>query len=134
MLGQDQGEDAVVRTHETVASGLEGHGPALGAHAGVHHGHEDGAGRKGAVRGGQREGRRGHVVPGQLVGDVHDGSLRTSGEDGALDRARVVIPVAEIGEQRDDGTAPPGGGTRAGRGTRASGRTRAGGARHGPGL
>ena len=86
------------------------------------------------VGGGQREGGRGHVVARELVADVHHRGLGAAGEDRALDRAHVVVPAPEIGEEGDDGTRERArGGTRGGPAPRG-GRTRAGSARHGCGI
>ena len=103
LLGEHEGEDAVVGPHETLPARFEGQRAPGRADAGVDDGQERRAGRERAAGGGEGEGGRHHVVRRQVVGEVHDGRLAAGREHRAAHRPRIVILAAEVGEQRDDG-------------------------------
>jgi hypothetical protein len=66
------------------------------AHARVHDGEVDGAGRERGARSLQQERARRHGLRRHLVREVHDPQLGTDGEEHALHLGHVAVGVAEI--------------------------------------
>ena len=103
-------EQPVVRTHQPGRSArrhLEGHGPAIGAHPGVDHGHHHPGAEVGP--GPHQQGRAGgHVEGGDLVGQVdHRDGRRQRVEDG-VDHADELVGRAVVGEEEHRRLGPAG--------------------------
>jgi hypothetical protein len=105
-LGQAEAEEPVVGTHEVVAVGHDGEGPAGAPHARIDHGEVDRPGGEAPVGGFERERAAAHVLGRNGVGEVHEPGGGVDPEDHPLDDADVRIVQAEVAQERDDPARP----------------------------